>query len=160
MFLLADSIVFGPSSLITLLVGLFGGGVPALGGGALLMYLLQRALAKPATLPIAETPAGKAQRLVDLAKAAKVNPIATLLQKLANRDAAGVTAEIDYLHRQAEEKGGLAFVFEQFVHQHVPSLLAKGDDRVELLQLIGKIEGVDLVKLVEDAKAKKTASPA
>jgi hypothetical protein len=160
MFLLADSIVFGPSSLITLLVGLFGGSVPAAGAGALALYVLQKLFTRPAPTPaIADTPAGKAQRLVELARAVKVGPIATLLQKLANRDAAGVQGEIEYLHRQAEEKGGLAFVFEQFVHEHVPVLLGKGDDRQELLALIGKHEGVDLVKLIEGAKAKSSSLP-
>lgn len=127
---------FDPSDIFTGIVALLGGGTTASVIAGAIAFFVGRAFGK-------KPPQARSdQRLQKLAYKAEVEGKprrAKLLASIGNNDRAALA---DWVER------------EKLVHDTVPVLLADTADRVELLDVVGKSEGVDLVKLIDEAKAK------
>lgn len=128
---------FDPSDLVSLIGGLFGGGVTGSIVAGIAGYFFARLTGKK---PQPRTDS-RVQRMAFREESRGKGRIANLLSAIGNNDRAAVGKWVER---------------EQAMHEAIPEALANETDRVELLEHIGKIEGVDLVKLIDAAKKAAT----
>jgi hypothetical protein len=152
MWLLAESLVIGPSFMTSLLCLVAGV------GGTLFIQRLRGGQAKAGqTNPVAEM----AMTAAFAANREDLGFFTNLFHALATNNRQQLQEAVTKLGWHLEQ-GSLADLLEDFVHRRVKVLLAKPDDRKQLLALVSKEIGEDIEQLVAAKQAKSitlTATP-
>jgi hypothetical protein len=147
---------FDPSDILTGIVGLLGGGSVATVIAGVAAFFLGRAFnKKPAASANPDV-----QRLAFAVESADLKRVGEILDAIATNNRAALGRHLDYIQERSKDEGGVRWLFEPFVHTHVPELLGDPSDRPQLYEVISRVEGVNVQQLVDEAKAKRAGVPA
>lgn len=131
---------FDPSDIVTGIVALLGGGSVASVVAGVAAFFIGRAFGNKN--PPAARSDTRLQRLAFRAETQGNKRTANLFKALGENDRQGLAGWVDN---------------ELLVHQTVPDLVKDSTDRAELYGVLSTCEGVDVLKAIDEAKAKLIA---